>query len=151
MYSLWTDVCQAVCHMYCRANESTCNVFEFNAYWSTTRRTNPLCPHSDLWFRSLTFSFWLASSISIDSWICLSTLKKIPPLIICVLKLGSSAGWISCMSVSLLAYFLTEIRQIKWYLQFWMRYLSEFFWRRFWNVSILDPNNSEILVCLSVC
>ena len=32
-----------------------------------------------------------------------------------------------CLSVSQLAYFLTEIRQIKGYLQFWMIYLSDFF------------------------
>ena len=32
-----------------------------------------------------------------------------------------------------------------------MRYLSDFFWRRSWDVATLFPNNSEFHVCLSVC
>ena len=32
-----------------------------------------------------------------------------------------------------------------------MRYLSEIFWRHSWDVCTLVPNNSEFLVCLSVC
>merc|ERR1711954_338505 len=36
------------------------------------------------------------------------------------------------------------------YLQFWLRYLSEIFWRHSWDVGPLFPNNSEFLVCLSV-
>ena len=32
-----------------------------------------------------------------------------------------------------------------------MRYLSEIFWRHFWDVGTLFPNNFEFLVCLSVC
>ena len=55
------------------------------------------------------------------------------------------------MSFSLLVgFFLTEIRLIQGYLQFWMRYLSEIFWRLSWNVCTLHPNNFEFLVCLSV-
>ena len=56
-----------------------------------------------------------------------------------------------CLSVYQLPYFLTEIRQKQGYLQFWMSYLSEFFWRHSWDVCTLVPNNSEFLVCLSVC
>ena len=59
--------------------------------------------------------------------------------------------WIFCMSFSLLVgFFLTKIRLIQGYLQFWMRYLSEIFWRLSWNVCTLHPNNFEFLVCLSV-
>ena len=54
-----------------------------------------------------------------------------------------------CQSVSL-AYFLTEIRLIKGYLQFWMRYLSEILQTRFQDISGLFLNYSEFLVCLSV-
>ena len=50
-----------------------------------------------------------------------------------------------------LAYFLTEIKLIWGYLQFWMIYLSEMFWRVSWNDCIPDPNSLEFLVCLSVC
>ena len=32
-----------------------------------------------------------------------------------------------------------------------MRYLSEIFWRHSWDVPTLVPNNSDFLVCLSVC
>ena len=56
-----------------------------------------------------------------------------------------------CLSVCQLAYFLTEIIQIQGYLQFWKRYLSEIFWRPSQDESTLVPNNSEFLVCLSVC
>ena len=56
-----------------------------------------------------------------------------------------------CLSVCQLAYSLTEIRQIQGYLQFWMRYLSESFWRHFWDIGTLDPNNYHFVVCLSVC
>ena len=55
-----------------------------------------------------------------------------------------------CLSVCQLAYFLTEIRQIQGYLKFWMRYLSEIFWRHFWDVGTLFPNNQKFLLCLSV-
>ena len=56
-----------------------------------------------------------------------------------------------CLSGHQLAYFLTEIRLLYGYLQFWMRYLSEIFWRQSWDVCTLVPNNFEFLVCLSVC
>ena len=56
-----------------------------------------------------------------------------------------------CLSVSQLAYFLTEIRQIEGNLQFWMRYLFKSFWRQSLDVGKLVPNNCEFLVCLSVC
>ena len=56
-----------------------------------------------------------------------------------------------CLSVCYLAHFLTEITQILGYLQFWMRYLSENFWRHSWDVNTLVPNNSKCLVCLWVC
>ena len=49
-----------------------------------------------------------------------------------------------------MAYFLTEITQILGYLQFWIRYLSEIFWRHSWDVGTLVQNNSEFFVCLSV-
>ena len=35
--------------------------------------------------------------------------------------------------------------------QFWKISLSEIFWRHSWDVGTLIPNNSEILLCLSVC
>ena len=54
-------------------------------------------------------------------------------------------------SVRLLAHFLTEIRPSYAYLQFCMKYLSEFFWMHSWDDCTLVPNNSESLVCLSVC
>ena len=56
-----------------------------------------------------------------------------------------------CLSVCLVAYFLTVIIQIQEYLQFWKRYLSETFWRHSWDVFTLVPNYSEFHVCLSVC
>ena len=46
------------------------------------------------------------------------------------------------MSVSLL---VGEIQQIEGYIQFWMRYLSQFVWTHSWDVGILFPNNSEFL------
>ena len=55
-----------------------------------------------------------------------------------------------CMSVCQLAHFLTEIRSMQIYLQFWMRYLSEIFWRHSQDIGTLVPNNSEFFVCLSV-
>ena len=56
-----------------------------------------------------------------------------------------------CLSVCQMAYFLTEIGLIQGYLQFWMRYLSELFWRLSWNKFTMNPKNFEFLVCLSVC
>ena len=56
-----------------------------------------------------------------------------------------------CLSVCQFSYFLTEIRIIWGYLKFWMRYLSEIFQRLSWDVFAMIPNNSEFLVCLSVC
>ena len=56
-----------------------------------------------------------------------------------------------CLSVRWFAYFLTEIIKIQGYLQFWERYLSEIFWKHSWDVGTLIPNNSEILVYMSVC
>ena len=58
----------------------------------------------------------------------------------------------SCMSVSLLVgLLLCRFRLIQRYLEFWMRYISEIFWRLSWNDCIQDLNNFEFLVCLSVC
>ena len=37
------------------------------------------------------------------------------------------------------------------YLQFWMSYLSQIFWRHSWDVCTLILNNFKFLVCLSVC
>ena len=37
------------------------------------------------------------------------------------------------------------------YLWFWMRYLSEIFWRHSWDVPTLVPHDFDFLVCLSVC
>ena len=57
-----------------------------------------------------------------------------------------------CLSVRYLAHFLPEITQILGYLQIWIRYLSEIFWRHSWDVCTLVSNNSEFLyVCQSVC
>ena len=56
-----------------------------------------------------------------------------------------------CLSFCQLTYFCTEIIKKQGYLQFWMRYLSEIFWRHFWYVGRPIPNNFEIIVCLSVC
>ena len=39
----------------------------------------------------------------------------------------------------------------QWYLQFWMRYLPQIFWRHPGDVCTLVPNNFRFLVCLSVC
>ena len=62
----------------------------------------------------------------------------------------NNSEFLLCLSVRLLAYFLPEIRLIQGNLKFWMRYLSEIFWRLSWNVCTLHPNNFEFLVCLSV-
>ena len=56
-----------------------------------------------------------------------------------------------CLSVYQLAYSLTEIRKFEGYLHFWMIYISEIFWRHSLDVVTPFPNNSEILVYLSVC
>ena len=48
-----------------------------------------------------------------------------------------------CLLVCQFAYFLTEIRQMQGYLQFWMRYFSKIFWRHSWDVGTLFPNTSE--------
>ena len=56
-----------------------------------------------------------------------------------------------CLSVCQLAYFLTVIRQVKGYLQFWVRYLYEILWRHSQDVSTLVSNIFKFLVCLSVC
>ena len=69
---------------------------------------------------------------------------------ICTL-VPNNSEFFACLSVCYLAHFLTEITQILRYLQFWIRYLSEIFWRHSWDVCTLVPNNSEFLVCLSVC
>ena len=50
-----------------------------------------------------------------------------------------------------LAHFLIEIRLIQGYLQLWMRYISEVFWRHSWDGCSLFPNNNNVFVCLSVC
>ena len=55
-----------------------------------------------------------------------------------------------CLSVCLLAYFLTEIIQIQQYIQFWMRHLFEIFQRHSCDVGTLAKYNSEYLACLSV-
>ena len=68
---------------------------------------------------------------------------------ICILVLNNFEFHVY-LSVCQLAYFLTEIIQIQGYLQFWKRYVSEIFWRHSEDDSTLVPNNSEILVCLSV-
>ena len=69
---------------------------------------------------------------------------------ICILDPNNFEFFV-CLSVCQLAYFLTEITQILGYLQFWIRYLSEIFWRHSWDVVAPFPNNSEFFVCLSVC
>merc|ERR1711954_54853 len=63
----------------------------------------------------------------------------------------NNSEFLVCLSVCWLAYFLTEIGLIWGYLQFWMRYLSEIFWRHSQDISGLFPNYFEFLVCLSVC
>ena len=50
--------------------------------------------------------------------------------------------------IGLLSYWNTHIMG---YLQFWIRNISEIFWRLSWNVFTMCLNNSEFLVCLSVC
>ena len=49
------------------------------------------------------------------------------------------------LSVCLLAYFLTEIMSIWGYLQFWMRYHSEFFWRHSWDISVCQPVSQSLI------
>ena len=61
------------------------------------------------------------------------------------------SDFLVCLSVCQLTYFLTEIRLIQGYLQFWMRCLSEIFWKHSQDISGLFPDNSEFFVCLSVC
>ena len=56
-----------------------------------------------------------------------------------------------CLSVCSMAYFLTKIRQIKGYLQLWMKYLSGISQRYSLDVSTLVPNIFKFLVRLSVC
>ena len=56
-----------------------------------------------------------------------------------------------CLSVCQFAYFLTEIRPIQGYLLSQMRYLSEVFWRHYWDVFTLSPNLYKLFVFLSVC
>ena len=63
----------------------------------------------------------------------------------------SHSEFLVCLSVCLLAYFLNEIMSIWGYIQFWMRYHSEFFLRHSWDISALFPKYSVFLVCLSVC
>ena len=63
----------------------------------------------------------------------------------------SDCEFLVCLSVCQLAYFFTEIIQIQGYLQFQIRYFSEIFWRHPWDAGTLFPNNSEFLVCLTVC
>ena len=46
-----------------------------------------------------------------------------------------------CLSVFQLDYFLTEIRKIRGYVQFWMIYCFETFWRHYWDIDTLVPNN----------
>ena len=59
--------------------------------------------------------------------------------------------FLACLSVCQLAYLITKILSIQIYLQFCMRYLAEICWRLSWDVCILDPNNLELFVFLSVC
>ena len=54
------------------------------------------------------------------------------------------------MSNRFLVGLLSEIRLLQVYLQF-LRYLLELFWRLSWNIFTMQSNNSEFLVCLSVC
>ena len=63
----------------------------------------------------------------------------------------NNSEFLVCLSVCQLAYFLSEIRHLQRYLLFWMKYLSEIFWGHSWDVGSLVPNNTEIVVCLSVC
>ena len=69
---------------------------------------------------------------------------------VCTL-IQNNSEFLVCLSVCQLAYFLTEIIQIQGYLQFWKKYLPDIFWRHSWDVCTLIQNNSEFLICLSVC
>ena len=84
------------------------------------------------WMRYLSEIFWTYS------W-------DVPTLVPIISKL------LVCLSVCQLAYFLTGITPIFGYLQFWIRCISEFFQRHSLDVGTLFPNNSEFLICLSVC
>ena len=55
-----------------------------------------------------------------------------------------------CLSVCQLVHFLTEIIQIQGYHQFWIIYLSKFFWTHSWDVGTLFLNDASFLVCVSV-
>ena len=50
-----------------------------------------------------------------------------------------------------LASFLTDIRQIYGYIQFWMRYISDTLWIYSWGVGTLVLNNCEFYLCQLVC
>ena len=63
-------------------------------------------------------------------------------------QVPNNSEFLVCLSVCQLAYFLTEIRQIQDYLQFWIRYLSENFWGHSWDVDTLFPKK---LYFLFVC
>ena len=54
------------------------------------------------------------------------------------------------MSVSLFVCPVPYQNSTKWYLQFWIRYPTKFFWRYSWDVGTLVQNNFEFYVCLSV-
>ena len=69
---------------------------------------------------------------------------------VCILNPNNSE-FLIWLSFCQLAYFLNEIMSIQGYLQLWIKYISEFFWRHFRYVCRPIPNNSEFLVCLSVC
>ena len=68
--------------------------------------------------------------------------------------LYTSSKWlkISCMSLSL---FIASLPYWIWvifgYIQFWMRYLFQIFWKHSLDVCTLVLNNFRFLVCLSVC
>ena len=62
----------------------------------------------------------------------------------------NSFEFLVCLSVCLVAYFLTEIRQILGYLQFLIRYLFDFFGRHSRDAFTLLPNKYKLFVCLSV-
>ena len=64
---------------------------------------------------------------------------------------SNSYTFLVCLSVHCLAYILTDIRPIQGYLLFWMRYLSENFWRHSWDVFTLFLKKYKLFVCLSVC
>ena len=65
--------------------------------------------------------------------------------------------WFQIISDFLYVYqsvhYLSSLLKIgyQWYLQFWMSYLSQIFWRYSWEVCSLFSNNFMFFVCLSVC